>query len=200
MDIEKKLWSQGFLNIGGIDEAGRGSWAGPVVAAVVVLPLKHKQNMQITDSKLVSAKNREKLYSEIIDFAVDYGVGIVSHEIIDKVGILTATKLAAKQAVESLKIKPDYLLTDALDLREYLDVKQEAFIKGDQKIYSISCASIIAKVSRDVIMKELDHEYGIYQFSKHKGYGTALHQELLNTFGPSNIHRKSYAPIKKYYE
>jgi ribonuclease HII len=194
---EKELWESGKLLIGGIDEAGRGSWAGPVVAAVVVLPQNHRRITGVHDSKLVNEVNRARLYNIITERALDFGVGIVSNEVIDKIGILNATKLASKQAVEMLASKPDYLLCDALDLRQLVDIEQEAIIKGDQKIYTISCASIIAKVTRDNLMSSLGGNYSVYEFGRHKGYGTKLHQEMLSKYGVSDIHRRSYRPVKE---
>jgi len=197
LDREKALWKQGKI-VSGIDEAGRGAWAGPVVVAAVVLSKKHKQIDGITDSKLMSPTKRAEFYEIITDMVVDFGVGIVGHEIIDEIGILEATKLGAKQAVEMMSVKTDYLLTDALDLRQQLEIEQEAIIKGDQKIYSISCASIIAKVTRDNLMSALGGEYSRYAFERHKGYGTKLHQARLAEHGISNIHRRSYKPIKAF--
>lgn len=198
LDEERKLWTEGKLLIGGIDEAGRGSWAGPVVAAVVILPKDHKQIDNIRDSKLLRQKERERLYPLIIAQAQDFGVGIISHRVIDHVGIAEATKLAAKEAFDMLKNKPDFLLIDALNLEDYCHCEQRAVIKGDQKIYSISCASIIAKVTRDNLMTNLGGEYKKYQFGLHKGYGTKKHQEMLDKYGICDIHRLSYKPIQKY--
>lgn len=199
MKREKALWKLGRV-VAGLDEAGRGSWAGPVVVAVVILPKKHKQVDGITDSKLITPKKRAELYEIITDSAIDFGVGIIGHEVIDEVGILEATKLGAKEAVEMMKTKTDYLLVDALDLTKHIDCEQEAIIKGDQKVYSISCASIIAKVTRDNLMCALGGEYSKYQFYKHKGYGTKLHQEMLSKYGVSSIHRRSYKPVKALCE
>lgn len=199
MKRERELWKRGRVVVG-IDEAGRGAWAGPVVVAAVILPKKHKQVDGITDSKLMTPVKRAEYYEVITDMAVDFGVGIIGHEIIDEVGILEATKLGAKEAVAMMKTRADYLLVDALDLRDHIDCEQEAIIKGDQKIYSISCASIIAKVTRDNLMSTLGGEYTKYQFHKHKGYGTRLHQAMLAEHGVSKIHRRSYKPIKAYCE
>ncbi len=196
LDRENELWSLGRFHIGGIDEAGRGAWAGPVVAAVVVLPKDHRQLDTITDSKLISPKVRALLYDKITDFATDFGIGIVDHLTIDEIGILNATKQAAKAAVEMLKDAPDYLLCDALRLDDLGHIEQEAIIKGDQKVYSISCASILAKVTRDNLMSNLGGSYNLYDFEKHKGYGTKLHQEKLRQYGVSDIHRKSYKPVR----
>ena len=197
MKRENELWKQGRLVIG-IDEAGRGAWAGPVVVATAVLRAKHKQVDGITDSKLMTSAKRAALYEVITDMALDFGVGIIDHKTIDEVGILNATKLGAKEAVEMMEIKADYMLTDALDLREHIKCEQEAITKGDQKIYSISCASIIAKVTRDNLMTALGGEYARYEFGRHKGYGTRLHQEKLAQHGASKIHRRSYKPVKAY--
>ncbi len=198
-NLEKELilWNQGVNLVGGIDEAGRGCWAGPVVAAVVVLPKTHQQIDTITDSKLLSPAKRAELYEAITDMATDFGIGIVSHKVIDEIGILNATKQAAREAVEMLRHRPEYLLCDALDLREQLDIDQEGIVKGDQKVYSISCASIIAKVTRDNLMTSLGGEYTKYDFAKHKGYGTKLHQQRLREHGVSDIHRRSYRPVRE---
>ena len=197
MKRERQLWKEGKVVVG-IDEAGRGAWAGPVVVAAVILPKGHRQVRGITDSKLMTPGKRAEYYERITEFATDFGVGIISHEIIDKVGILEATKLGAKEAVAMMQTKSDYLLVDALDLTNHIKVGQEAIIKGDQKIYSISCASIIAKVTRDNLMTGLGGDYSSYYFYKHKGYGTKLHQEMLAEHGVSNIHRRSYKPVKAY--
>jgi ribonuclease HII len=197
LNKEKELWTVGHEYIGGIDEAGRGAWAGPVVAAVVVLPKNHRRIKDVDDSKLISPEKRAILYGKITERAVDFGVGIVSHEIITEVGILEATKLAAKEALEMLQNKPTYLLTDFLKLEKHTDIPHEAIVDGDAQIYSISCASIIAKVTRDNIMSALGGDYKKYEFKKHKGYGTKRHQELLAAYGPCDIHRRSFAPIKE---
>jgi len=197
MAREQELWKQDRVVVG-IDEAGRGAWAGPVVVAAVILPVGHKQVDGITDSKLMTPLKRAEYYELITDFAQDFGVGIVDHNTIDRMGILEATKFGAKQAVAMMKTKADYLLVDALDLTKHIECEQEAVIKGDQKIYSISCASIIAKVTRDNLMQALGGEYSKYYFNKHKGYGTKLHQEMLAKHGVSDVHRRSYKPIKSY--
>jgi ribonuclease HII len=195
---EKELWMSGFELIGGIDEAGRGAWAGPVVAAVVVLPKNHRRISGVHDSKLVKAEERSKIYEKITERALDFGIGVVSHEVINEVGILEATKQAAYEAIQMLEIKPDYLLTDYLKMEKYTDIPHDAIVDGDAKVYSISCASIIAKVTRDNIMKSLGGLYKQYEFGRHKGYGTKKHQELLKIFGPSDIHRKNYEPIREF--
>lgn len=195
---EKELWANGVEFIGGIDEAGRGAWAGPVVAAVVVLPKSHRRIKGVHDSKLVTAKERERLYDKITERALDFGIGIVGHEVIEEIGILEATKQAVTEALEMLEIPTEYLLTDYLDLKKYTELPHEPIVSGDQKVYSISCASILAKVTRDNIMNSLGGEYKKYEFNRHKGYGTKKHQELLKLYGPCDIHRKNFAPIKNF--
>ena len=199
MKSEKRLRKLGRIPCG-IDEAGRGAWAGPVVVAAVILPSGHKQIEGITDSKLMTSARRAKFYEIITEVAVDFGVGIIGNEVVDEIGILEATKLGAKEAVAMMKTEPDYLLVDCLDLTKHIECEQVSIIKGDQKIYSISCASIIAKVTRDNLMSTLGGEYAKYGFHKHKGYGTSLHQEMLALHGVSNIHRRSYKPVKAFCE
>jgi len=200
LKYEKKLWGDGREFVAGIDEAGRGSWAGPVVVAAVVLPRNHRRIKGVMDSKLMTPSSRAELYEKITERALDFGVGIIGHEIIDEIGILEATKLGAKEAVAMLAKRADYLLVDCLDLRKHIDIEQESVIHGDQIIYSISCASIIAKVTRDNLMSSLAGNYSKYEFYKHKGYGTKLHQAKLAEFGICDIHRRSYKPIKAYLE
>jgi ribonuclease HII len=197
---EEKLSSQGFCYIAGIDEAGRGCLAGPVVAAAVILPCKVKGDWleQVADSKMLTAEKREYLFCFIRESAVSYGVGIVSHEIIDKVNILQATKLAMKQAIEQLKPQPDTLLIDFLKLSD-VPLPQKGIPHGDGLVFSIACASIIAKVSRDRMMDELDKKYPGYGLCKHKGYWTAEHINSLNRLGPCPIHRRTFQPIKGMY-
>ena len=198
LNEENKLWSEGINLIGGIDEAGRGSWAGPVVAAVVILPKTIKKEKYVRDSKLLTPKKRSELYNYIVEKSCDFGVGIIGHRVIDKVGINEATKMAAIDAISMLKVPPEFLLIDAIDLTKHCCISQKSIIKGDQLIYSISCASIIAKVTRDNLMTNLGDEYQKYEFYSHKGYGTKKHQEFLAEYGPCELHRLSYAPLKKY--
>ncbi len=200
MKYEKRLWGEGRKHIIGVDEAGRGAWAGPVVVAAVILPSNHRKISGVMDSKLVSPEKRAELYEKITEKALDFGVGIVDHLTIDSIGILEATKLGAKQAVEMLKIQADYMLVDCLDLTKHLEIEQESVVHGDQIIYSISCASIIAKVTRDNLMSNLAGDYSKYEFYKHKGYGTKLHQAKIAKFGLTDLHRRSYKPIKAYLE
>lgn len=175
-----------------MDEAGRGSWAGPVVAAAVILP-KNFKLPGLTDSKLLSAEQRDKLYLKITE-KCDFGVGIIPHEIIDKYGLLHATFLAFEMALDDLKGTPDKILIDGRDNFNF-KIPHESIIKGDLKIKAISAASIIAKVTRDRIMIEYAKVYPIYGFELHKGYGTARHQRALVEHGTCRIHRLSYAPI-----
>jgi len=198
-DFEKKLIKQGFGLIAGIDEAGRGPWAGPVVAsAVVINPKEFKfwQTLEINDSKKLTAKKRESLISLIKQKALNWAIGIANNKQIDQLGIKPATFLAMQQALAGLKQKCDFLL---LDGRDYLDIsiKQQAIIKGDGKSISIASASIIAKVTRDKIMQKYEKKFPGYGFSQHKGYGTRMHSERLKKLGPCPIHRMSFKPIKK---
>lgn len=190
---EKRLIKQGYKLIAGIDEAGRGSWAGPVVAAAIIM--SNYKIKGIKDSKLLSPKMRDKLFDEILENCLGYGVGIVENDTIDEINIYQAAKLAMKQAVENIeKVKPDHLLIDAMKVE--INIPQKAIIKGDTNIYSIACASIIAKVTRDRIMLDLHEKYPEYSFDKHKGYGTKIHLDCLEKHGSCAIHRKTYKPIR----
>ncbi|MDD3678374.1 MAG: ribonuclease HII [Dehalococcoidales bacterium] len=199
-DEEQLLSSQGFCYIAGVDEAGRGCLAGPVVAAAVILPPDTNGDWteQIMDSKLLTMEKREYLYSFISDNAVSCGIGIVSNEIIDVVNILQATKMAMKQAIEQLNPQPDTLLIDFLKLPE-VSIPQKGIPHGDGLCFSIACASIVAKVSRDRLMNEMDELYPGYGLCKHKGYWTAEHISCINKLGPCPIHRRTFQPIKGMY-
>lgn len=179
-----------FSAICGIDEAGRGPLAGPVVAGAVILP-KDARIMYINDSKKLSEKRREELFDVIMGEAVSVGVGIVDAARIDDINILQATYEAMRQAVNKLKPQPDILLNDAVTIPE-LTMKQIPIIKGDAKSISIACASVIAKVTRDRMMYEYDKLYPEYGFAKHKGYGTAQHISAIKEFGASPIHRLTF--------
>jgi ribonuclease HII len=194
LNFEKKALADGYQLICGLDEAGRGSWAGPVVAAAVIFNPEIKRIQGITDSKLLTAKRRETLYEWIITHC-ECGVGIISEQIIDQINIYQATRQAMIEAIMKLKAKPDHLLLDAIRLPA-LNVKQTPLIKGDQKSWSIAAASIIAKVTRDRLMREYDIQFPDYGFAKHKGYGTPEHRRSLKLFGCSPIHRRSYAPVR----
>lgn len=176
--------------IGGIDEVGRGPLAGPVVACCVILP-KDCDILYLNDSKQVPEKKREELYDEIIAKAVSYGIGIVSHEVIDEINILQATYEAMRQAIESMSVKPEHLLVDAVKIPG-ISIPQRGIIKGDAKSASIAAASIVAKVTRDRMMVELDQKYPGYGFAKNKGYGSSEHIEALKTNGPCEIHRRTF--------
>ena len=175
----------------GIDEAGRGPLAGPVVVGAVIMP-KDSFIEGVNDSKKVSEKKREKLYDLITQEAVSYGVGIVDQNEIDEVNILNATKHAVTMAIEKLNIKPDLILVDALTNINTKGIPYKSIIKGDAKEYSIAAASIIAKVTRDRMMYEWDQVFPQYGFAKHKGYGTAAHIAALKEHGPCLLHRKSF--------
>lgn len=180
--------------IAGMDEAGRGSWAGPVVAAAVILP-KGLRLGGLNDSKLVPPAKREKLFEKIVRYC-DYGVGLASHEEVDRCGLLQATYYAFKRALENLPTKPDHILIDGRDKFAFV-IPHTSIIRGDQKVRCISAASIIAKVTRDRLMVEYGKRYPQYGFQMHKGYGTEAHQLALREHGPCELHRKSYEPLKK---
>ena len=171
---EKNLYEKNIKFICGIDEAGRGPLAGPVVVGAVILP-ENSFIEGVNDSKKISEKKREKIYEQIIEEAVAYSVGIVDQKKIDEINILNATKLGVKIALEGLKQKPEIIMVDALNNIDTLGIPYISVIKGDAKNYCIAAASIIAKVTRDRIMREWDEVYPIYGFARHKGYGTAEH-------------------------
>ena len=183
--------------IAGIDEAGRGAWAGPVVSASVVLD-KNKIDPRIDDSKKLSPVLREKLFDFICKNAISYGIGICSEKDIDKINILEATKYSMVKAVKKMPRQPNFLLLDAVTLSEEMTkLPQKKIIKGDSLSYSIAAASILAKVTRDNLMKKYDEQYPEYNFAAHKGYGTPTHKKALAHYGPCPIHRFSYKPIQK---
>ena len=188
---ENKLYENGIKYICGIDEAGRGPLAGPVVVGAVILP-ENSFIEGINDSKKISEKKREKIYEQIIEEAIAYSVGIVDQRKIDEINILNATKLGVKIALEGLGVKPELIMVDALNNMDTLGIPYISVVKGDAKNYSIAAASIIAKVTRDKIMQEWDEVYPIYGFSKHKGYGTAEHIRIIKENGPCILHRKSF--------
>ena len=192
---EQKLWQKGFLLIAGIDEAGRGPLAGPVVAAACILPSRFELP-GLNDSKMLTESKREKLFAQIQSQAIDFGIGSAESAEIDALNILQATKLAMKRAVESLTIRPHCLLIDALSLPS-VNLPQFPLIHGDRLSASIAAASILAKVTRDRLMTELDSLYPEYTFAKNKGYGTSEHMKVLRRLGPCPLHRKSFAPVKQ---
>ena len=189
--FDQKFYDQGINLLAGIDEAGRGPLAGPVVVACVIMQ-KDVKILGINDSKKVSEKRREKLYEQIMQEAVSVGVGIVDQHRIDEINILNATKEALTDAISKLTVKPERILVDALEHINTLGIPYTPIIKGDATSYSIAAASIIAKVTRDRIMEEWDKVYPDYGFSKHKGYGTAEHIQKIKEIGPCILHRKSF--------
>ena len=190
-EYENQLRSKGFEFICGIDDAGRGPLAGPVVVASVIMPADSIIE-GVNDSKKVSEKKREKLYDLILEEAISYGVGIIGQDEIDDINILNATKKGLTMSLKELDKKPDLIIVDALTHIDTLGIPYESIIKGDAKCYSISAASIIAKVTRDRIMREWDKIYPQYGFESHKGYGTAKHIAALKEYGPCEIHRRSF--------
>lgn len=195
LQFENEELALGNDIICGIDEAGRGPLAGPVYAAAVILP-KGCVIDGINDSKKLSEKKREELFDIITHTALAYGIGSATEKEIDEINILQATFLAMRRAVADLNIKPDVALIDGNKTPGLKDIKERAIIKGDAKSANIAAASILAKVSRDRVMYEIDKEYPQYQFSRHKGYGTKLHYELLREYGISPVHRLSF--LKKF--
>lgn len=190
-EIEKDLYEKGFNNICGIDEAGRGPLAGPVVVGIAIMP-KDSMIEGVNDSKKVSEKKREKLYDQITQEAIAWNVGMADQNEIDEINILNATKLALTRAIEGLKVKPDLILVDALTNIDTKGIPYKSIIKGDAKEYSIAAASILAKVTRDRMMREYDEIYPQYGFSGHKGYGTAKHIAAIKEYGPCILHRKTF--------
>lgn len=190
-EIEKELYVKGFQTIAGIDEAGRGPLAGPVVVAGVIMP-KDSMIEGVNDSKKVSEKKREKLYDAILEEALSYSVAIIGQDVIDEINILNATKQGVTKVVEELEIKPDLILVDALTHIDTKGIPYDAIIKGDAKCYQIAAASILAKVTRDRIMRQWDEIYPQYGFMAHKGYGTAKHIAAIKEYGLCPIHRRSF--------
>lgn len=196
--MEKKIFSQGYEIIGALDEAGRGPLAGPVVAACVIIKANFSINNdieEINDSKKLTPKKREILFDLIKKNFIEVGVGVSDHRTIDKINILQATFLAMKKAIGALNYKPRFLLVDGGFKIPNFSLDQAAIIKGDEKVFSIAAASIIAKVTRDRIMEEMDKLYPNYGFLKHKGYGTKEHLENIKQFGPCPIHRLSFGGV-----
>jgi ribonuclease HII len=205
MDLteEQQLFNQGYRLVGGIDEAGRGPLAGPVVAACVVIApdfLMKKEYLLIKDSKKLSEKNRDEISSVILKEFAGVGIGCCDHQVIDRINILQASFLAMKKAIGSLRIKPDHIMLDGKFPIPNFSLPQRAVIKGDALIFSIAAASIVAKAHRDMLMREMDEKFPGYGFAIHKGYGTKLHMDKLKELGPCEIHRKSFKPIKKYLD
>ena len=196
---EKELWKNGYDNVAGCDEAGRGPLYGPVVCASVILP--HDFVLEgLNDSKKLTEKKREEYYPIIMEKALAVGVSIVTPKEIDEINIYEASRQGMLRAVNSLKIKPDYIITDAMPIEEHTNIPSMSIIKGDAKSITIAAASVIAKVTRDRIMYEEDKKHPEYEFCKHKGYPTKKHIELLNEYGIIDGYRLTYGPVKKYLE
>lgn len=195
LKTEKVYWQEGRL-VTGVDEVGRGCIAGPVVAAAVVLPKDHKKIKNVRDSKKLTAKMREKIFEEILNSGADFGVGLVPAVTIDEIGIERATKQAMAEALGALTFVHEVVLLDGNKELE-LAIEQKAIVKGDATVYSISCASIVAKVFRDAVVSGLHAEFPEYNFASHKGYGTKKHYEALKEHGPSREHRQTF--LKKFY-
>ena len=192
-EYEDKLYQEGYTYIAGVDEAGRGPLAGPVVAAAVILK-KGAKLKYVNDSKQLSEKQREKALEEIKKHAVSISIAVSSVEEIDRINIYRATREAMHSAIDKLSIKPEFVLIDAMPME--MAIPSLSIIKGDTLSISIAAASIVAKTTRDQYMIEMDKLFPEYQFKKHKGYGTKEHLDLLKLYGPTPIHRKSYEPIK----
>ena len=191
-EIEEHIHNEEkYKYVCGIDEAGRGPLAGPVVVASVIMP-QESMIEGVNDSKKVSEKKREILFDKIKEEAISYGMGIVWQDEIDEINILEATKKALTESLKELKVKPDVILVDALTKINTLGIEYRSLIKGDAKVYSIAAASILAKVTRDRIMREMDEIYPQYGFAKHKGYGTAYHMQAIREYGLCPIHRRSF--------
>lgn len=194
---EEQLEDLGIKYIAGVDEVGRGPLAGPVVVAAVILPLNLRIK-GINDSKKLSAKKRDELYKIILNEALAVSVAFIDEKVVDEINIYEATKKGMLEAIAGLKIKPEHVLIDAMPLRE-LEIPHTSIIHGDALSASIGAASIIAKVTRDEYMDKMDMKYPNYGFKHHKGYCTKEHLESLEKYGPCEIHRKSFAPVKKFY-
>jgi len=197
--LEQTFWNEGKHLVAGLDEAGRGSWAGPVSAGAVIFPPDPQLLIElpgVRDSKLMTPSQREQWAIKIKALAVTWSVGFASNLEIDSLGIIAATRLAMQRAIEQLTIPPEHLLIDALRLPG-LKITQTALIKGDQKVLSIAAASILAKTTRDSKMVEFNQQYPGYGFDRHKGYGTKVHMAALTKLGPSPEHRLSFAPVAR---
>lgn len=194
-EYENELYNKGIKYIAGVDEVGRGPLVGPVVTAAVILPVDFYDE-RINDSKKVTEKKRKILYDVIMENAVSVGIGMSSSEVIDEINILEATKKAMKEALNNLSVKPEHVLIDAVKLD--IDIPSTSIIKGDAKSQSIAAASIMAKVTRDRMMYELDKEHPEYDFAHNKGYGTKKHIEAIRKYGILKEHRKSFAPCNEY--
>lgn len=195
LKLEKELQHEGHLIVAGVDEAGRGSWAGPVVAAAVVLPFLNRY-YNINDSKKLTAKQREKILNKILEIAAAIGIGIVENNELDSMGVGQATYLAMRRAVNNLSISPSFVLVDGFKVG-FSEIPSRGILDGDSKSVSIAAASIVAKVARDRLMDEIHQVVPEYGFNTNKGYGTAFHQSQIKKVGISKWHRISFRPIKQ---
>jgi ribonuclease HII len=200
LDFERRFWRQGLERVAGLDEVGRGAWAGPVLAGAVILPPNPRRAAlqdlkRVRDSKLLSPSQREALCEPIRAAALAWATGLATRDEIDELGIVPATRLAMQRAIQALAVSPQALVIDALRL-PFFDLPQNAIIRGDQLSLSIASASILAKVTRDRMMVEMDARVPGYCFARHKGYGTAVHRAALESLGASCEHRLSFAPIR----
>ena len=194
---ERELIENGITLIAGVDEVGRGPLVGPVVTSAVILPINY-QLEGLTDSKKLSEKKREKFYDILMKDAISVSIGMCSAKKIDEVNIYEATKIAMKEAINNLSIKPEHVLIDAMPLD--IDIPNTSIIKGDAKSLSIAAASVIAKVTRDKMLIELDKEYPMYNYKKNKGYPTKEHIKAINEYGITSEYRKTYGPVRDYLE
>ena len=197
LDFESKLWKQGYSLVCGVDEVGRGCFAGPVVAGAVIFPVNCKLIKGVADSKLLKPKQREDLSKKIQELAVSFAVGEISVEVINEVGIGKATQLAYVEAIKKLLPPPEFILIDAFYIKEYPEQIQNPIKNGDKLCASVSAASIIAKVYRDNLMRRLHEQFPEYNFYKHKGYGTKEHQAAIKKHGLCSLHRRSFN-LKKF--
>lgn len=197
--LENKLRGEGYAIIAGVDEVGRGAWAGPLVAAAVVLPENARHKLRnIKDSKLLNADKRNEFFKKVTAVAIDWNIAYVSVETIDAVGVGKANHQAMIKAIEGLRDVPEIVLVDGHPIT--CEYTTKAIVKGDRDVVTITAASILAKVARDRMMVQFDKQFPAYGFAKHKGYGTALHQNALRKEGVTPLHRKSYKPIQLYLE
>ena len=198
LEYEQQLWGEGFHVVAGLDEAGRGAWAGPVFAAAVVLPRDERVLRLldgVRDSKRMTAKQRAKYLDCIKSVSIAWTIGAASNEEIDRSGIVPATCLAMERAINELLYYPTYLLVDYIQIQN-CDCPQLSLAKGDCRSLSIAAASVVAKTARDAFMVEIDGKYPMYSFAQHKGYGTAQHRTAIDRYGPCAIHRMSFKPLK----
>lgn len=202
LTLERDLWARGVRVVAGLDEAGRGAWAGPVVAGAVVLP-PDRLDLEdvlcgVRDSKLCTPAQREELYPLVLDVALAVDVGVASEREVEALNVVGATRLAMRRALDGLSVRPEMLLIDGRTLRlPQVNLPQQSMNEGEKHSLSIAAASILAKVTRDRLLVELDREYPAYGFAQHKGYGTAYHQAMIARHGPCPIHRRTYGPIQR---